>query len=120
MNDISVYSILTRAFSLIEKEENFCQRSLAMNRDFVSVEVKSPQAVRFCGIGTLCRAQYLLGATDLIFQLARLKIESVARNEYNLNVSEVNDEIGHKAILNIFTKAIKSERDHEICTQPKD
>lgn len=86
--------------------DNWCRGSLAYNGDDVSVRPESEQAVRWCSLGALLHAANGFEDKPKCYQRAVGFITNVARNKYGLFVADVNDNMEHDDVLQMFDEAI--------------
>jgi len=107
IHEVAVNNILSLAFSLIEKEENRCIGVYAMDERGNYVRPQSREAVKFCSIGALHKAFFLLGSSNLDRNYAFRKINNASHYLYGDNMLTVNDNFGHKAVCDVYREAIK-------------
>jgi hypothetical protein len=97
---ISNRMIIDTAREFIANRENWTTHVYArdINRD--EVDVISHDATCFCASGSLARAAYEAGA--VYFGVAAGKARASLERGRSEPLSHINDELGHKAVLNIF------------------
>jgi len=90
---------LIKAKALIQNPENWTQGCSAVDNFGEEVSPSSPEACKFCALGALDKMNdWDAGAFK--------ELAKVARSKYNTCVSQVNDKLGHSAVMEIFDIAI--------------
>jgi hypothetical protein len=106
----SAKEALEAALELIKDERNWCQGCLARNITGSDVPPQSPDAMRFCAVGALCRVA--VGAlcrvashyNDAILLL--IKARENMRTGF-MTLAQFNDRFGHQTVLELYRNAIK-------------
>lgn len=86
------------ARALITNPAHWTQRADARTVEGLSVHPSDPRAVCYCGIGACER----IAAGNTLREL-----KYVADQIYGLSIVDVNDTIGHTAVLRMFDRAIE-------------
>ena len=103
---MSTYDVLQCAFTLIKEEENHCRHTYATDASGRPVGSRASEAVRFCLIGAVDRARYILASANEDYNLAMAALDMAARKLFDLSVPEVNDELGHEAVKAVLNEAL--------------
>lgn len=101
---------LRQARELITPEDRFCRGQYAKTEHGTPASPTMSNAYRFCGLGAVRKV------TGTYRDHAAVEaLKAAASDLYDMDVADVNDEIGHDAILKVFDKAIlnESERANE-------
>lgn len=103
--DNKVLKVLRTARGLVDK--GWTTGALAMNKKGKRVPVKSPEAVSFCAIGALRRAEFKLGAPGTATK-ARIELrKALPKDAYTDSIVEFNDySDGKDRVVALFDRAI--------------
>jgi hypothetical protein len=104
--DNKVLKVLRTARGLVNK--GWTTGALAMNKNGKRVPVKSPEAVNFCAIGALRRAEFKLGTVGAAAQ-ARIELrKALPKNAGTNSIVEFNDySAGKDGVVALFDRAIQ-------------
>lgn len=105
--DNNVLKVLRMARGLINKKNGWNRGAMAMNKAGKTVTVKSPEAVCFCAIGALRRAEFKLGTPGTAAQ-ARIELrKALPTYAYTNSIVEFNDNsVGKDRVVDLFDRAI--------------
>ena len=105
--DNNVLKVLRTARGLVNKKNGWIRGAMAMNKMGKTVTVKSPEAVAFCAIGALRRAEFKLGTPGVATQ-ARIELrKALPITAYNGSIVEFNDNSSDNTrVVNLFDRAI--------------
>ena len=95
---------LKDARALIADESRWCQLELAMDEDGFCVDATSTSACKFCAVGALIAIIADTVSSD--FLTARRALNNEAYFKHGMCMINVNDTIGHAAVIECFDLAI--------------
>ncbi len=99
-------SALRDAYELIKDEDRWTQGMIARDAHGDQVLPWAPEAVRWCASGAVLSFPCSFTETDALVEAANALFPQFRLPKDFHNVVEVNDMLGHAAILQVFEKAI--------------
>lgn len=88
---------LRQAKALIQDPSSWCQGSFGKDAHGHGVPANSPNAIRHCALGAMIRVR---GGSWIALHRA-------AHQLFNTTPSEVNDQLGHEAVMQMYDLAIE-------------
>lgn len=99
------------ARDLISDPEHWTQNHMARNGKNRSIEATDPDAVKFCALGAVDKT---LGEEYLTKHVSvRQYLNKAAKELYRCLPTDVNDDLDHEAVMNMYDEAIKMAKDVE-------
>lgn len=101
---------LIQARALIAHRSTWTQHYLARTSAGEPIEVANPAACSFCAIGALWRVTrmpYLTGR-------ASHALHKAAQRLFQMGITDVNDRLGHAAVVRVYDDAIATARIAEL------
>lgn len=108
---MTVTEVLEQARALIADEAHWCQDALALDAAGIETDPTTDDAVQWCAIGATCRVTHDLEALDGADRLLWRAIPKVWPGwPLEATVSDVNDDLGHEAVMALFDRALVEAR----------
>ena len=106
------FELLRNARDLIKDPVNWCQNEWAVNDKKEPVNPSHPEARQWCAMGAFDKVWLEACLSDpvipyIIRQNARIARDNKAVELFGNEISTVNDNMGHDAILKVFDAAIR-------------
>lgn len=98
--------VLKQAKALIEDKSNWTQKTYARDCNGDSVPAINSEAVCFCSVGAIANVTYQSASLAKHLQ-AETYVDNCALDLYGMTMVHVNDQLGHRAVMNMFDEAIK-------------
>jgi hypothetical protein len=95
-------SYLKAARDLIAEPKNWCQGTLALDKQGEKCDPKDPEACKFCATGALKR----VCPNEATFNDERAKLAKASRYLTGYGVINMNDGTNHSMVLSVFDLAI--------------
>ena len=102
---IRTLTILKQARKLITSARKWTKYRAAVDENDVPCDPASRKAARWCAIGAIQRAAYERRVQSSPYAAIEALKDVLPRGAYQ--ISQVNDELGHRATLQLFDRAIK-------------
>lgn len=104
---MTTLEVLKNARDLISDPNRWCQQYHARKADGCPTSICSPEACRRCARGAVLKAgRFDLKTTD--YAMNRLYRAGHELFDSEISIAEINDEMGHEAILKCFDRAIQN------------
>ena len=96
--------IVEQARALIADEQHWCRHRLALDKNGIVVSPASPRAVKRCALGAVLAAAYQLTHDfDAAYKLGHEVLAPFCRSAL---LMDLNDTLGHAAVLTLFDDVI--------------
>ena len=96
--------IVELARGLIADEQHWCRHNLALDKNGIVVSPASPRAVKRCALGAVLAAAYQLTHDfDAAYKLGHEVLAPFCRSAL---LMDLNDTLGHAAVLTLFDDVI--------------
>lgn len=103
MDELNELEILKGARELITPPIKHCKGQYARTETGLATGVFMSNAFQFCGLGAIRK---VAGSESRRKYIAQSLFDDAGRKLYQMDVADVNDKLGHHAVLACFDKAI--------------
>ncbi|HVI40738.1 MAG TPA: hypothetical protein VM577_08760 [Anaerovoracaceae bacterium] len=100
-----ILEILKKAKEKISDPANWCREMIAQKADGTAAYNKDPEACKWCAAGAIWSSHEDSGLTRDAFQFMTKMIPELQETKLQ-SIFEVNDVLGHEAVMNLFDLAI--------------